>query len=105
MKPSQAMYDAAAGRYVVDSISGNPMIVRNVVDTVFPLIRQDALEEFLEGSGTRHTGLERQIREDQVKRIVNIIANLQSKTASTGVGPWNAGYEAAIDDILLALKL
>ena len=101
MKPTQAIYDAASGQYVVDSISGNPMIVRNVVDRVFPMILSDALEEFLEGSGTRHTGLELQIRRDQVKRVVSVIKNHPMPDEASG--QWAEGYSAAFRDILDAL--
>jgi hypothetical protein len=101
MKPTQAIYDAASGQYVIDSISGNPMIVHNVVDRVFGMIRQDALEEFLDGSGTRHTGLELQIRRDQIRRVVNLLKN--HPMPEYVPSDYLEGYSAAFRDILDAL--
>lgn len=100
----QNVYDAANAAYALSVEQGDTQCVRNAVDAAIPLIRDYDLEEFLEGSGIRRDGLESRIRWDQVKRIRRVIHNLPKDTASEGIGPWNEGYQAAIDDILDLLE-
>jgi hypothetical protein len=89
----QNVYDAASAAYALSVERGDALAVRNAVDAAYELIRQNDLEEFLDGSG-----LEYRIRLDQVRIIRKLITAITVE--HEGTDAWNQGYQEAISQVL-----